>query len=432
MNTISKQIFSAFPNSEHIGEIFTPEEYVIRITSYLKHLVPPSKDVTIIDPCAGLGQFECYLQEYTMIANEVELDNFRFLQEHVAIDYVNNVNSLAYSIPDKITAVIANPPYSGPINNGKSKRSEIWTLFLDKYFFQSNIPLGLFIIPCKWMTMRDMFLKMVEYLYFVDILDASKFLLKKSKWGMKKGISARIMSGVCIVILSKSKPDRFGLQCCSSNVIIKKNTLRDIGILPISRSLNVDLCCQFIRVFMKLTSRFGNIGERFLSQYHYEIHNKKALDKSEIDSANIYQSRRKRLLNKPVNPLKFRVNTHLNDYKCILATSNECWNGYRFNFPVTVLQPGMVYTSNYIGFWGTENECKIMRDMFLSKEFNVLLCMIKQTQNFNSNYLWCTPLITSKTDFTEFQRELSLFEDFMETFPYEQRRSYDKSKFYKE
>lgn len=431
MNTIIEKIFSTFPNSEHIGEIFTPKEYVVRITSYLKQIIPPSKHVTIIDPCAGLGQFECFLQDYTVIANEIEYDNFTFIQKHFDIDYLNNVNSLTYTIPENITAVIANPPYSGHINNGQAKRSEIWTLFIDKYFFQSNIPLGLFIIPCKWMTIRNMFSKMLDYIYFVDILDASKFLLKESKWTMKKGISARIMSGVCIVILSKTKPATFGLQSCCNKVIIQKNTLYDIGILPINRTLNIDVSCQFIRVFMQLTSRFGNIMQRFLSQYHYEIHGKKRLDKS-IDPANIYQSRRKRLLNKSVDPLKFSVNTHFNDYKCILATSNECWNGYIFNFPVTVIRPYMVYTSNYIGFWGSEDECKIMKDMFSSKEFNVLLCMIKQTQNFNSNYLWCTPLITSKQDLIEFKKELKIFEDFMQTFKYELRRPYDKSRFYKE
>lgn len=422
-------IFQQFPNQTHIGEIFTPEEYVKKTVQYLNKLVKPSKNVTIIDPCAGIGQFEYYLQDYFVIANEIDNDNFMYLQDNIPVDIANNVDSLKYNIPTGITAVIANPPYSGHINNKKAKRSEMWMQFIEKYFLNSNIPLALFIVPCKWMTNSKLYTTLAKYIYFVEILDSSKFLLKKSKWSNKSGISARIMSGTCLLILSKTCPEKFILVREGIAETIYKSDISTI--LPVNLQHDTITACKYINKFVELTSKFGCILDRFMSQYHFESHN--ALTTSnEITECSIYQSRRKRLLNKKVDPSQFRINSHFNDYKCIVATSNECWNGYTHNFPATVLDPKMVYTSNYIGFWGSKEECTIFKQLFQSKEFNVLLCMIKQTQNFNSNYLWCTPLVTSESMFDIFTKELNEFKDFMNAFDSEHKRSYDRSNFYDE
>lgn len=431
-------IFQQFPNQTHIGEIFTPEEYVKKTVQYLNKLVKPSKNVTIIDPCAGLGQFEYYLQNYFVIANEIDNDNFMYLQDNIPVDIANNVDSLKYNIPTGITAVIANPPYSGHINNKKAKRSEMWMQFIEKYFLNSNIPLALFIVPCKWMTNSKLYTTLAKYIYFVEILDSSKFLLKKSKWSNKSGISARIMSGTCLLILSKTCPEKFILVREGIAETIYKSDISTI--LPVNLQHDTITACKYINKFVELTSKFGCILDRFMSQYHFEshcdsnhfeLHN--ALTRSnEITECSIYQSRRKRLLNKKVDPSQFRINSHFNDYKCIVATSNECWNGYTHNFPATVLDPKMVYTSNYIGFWGSKEECTMFKQLFQSKEFNVLLCMIKQTQNFNSNYLWCTPLVTSESMFDIFTKGLNEFKDFMNAFDSEHKRSYDRSNFYDE
>ena len=110
----------------------------------------------------------------------------------------------------------------------------------------------------------------------------------------------------------------------------------------------------------------------------------------------------------------------------ILSTSNECWNGYIFNFPVFILEPGHIFTSNYFGFWGTQSECEIMKEFFESQEFNVLLSMIKQTQNFNSNYFWCIPLVTTKEQLEYIQSEMKKYSNFIATFEHEVRRPYIK------
>ena len=193
------ELFSIFPNQSHIGEIFTPKEYVIKTTNYLKQLIPPSKENIVIDPAAGLGQFEVFLQEYTVIANEIEVDNYNYIKSNINVDILNNIDSLEYEIPKNISAVVANPPYSGHINNKKAKREELWQHFVNKYFINSDIPIGIFIIPNKWMT-TQYFNVIKPYLYLVDILDSKKFLLKESKWSNKLGVSSRIMSGVSIVI----------------------------------------------------------------------------------------------------------------------------------------------------------------------------------------------------------------------------------------
>ena len=443
-------IFKCLPNKDHIGEIFTPEEYVIKIVNYLKQFLNPSKSVKIIDPCAGLGQFEYYLQEYFTIANEIELDNYNYIINNIPADIINNVDSLNYNIPNDINAVITNPPYSGHINNKKAKRSELWMQFIEKYFLNSNIPLGLFIVPCKWMSSVKLFEKLFKYIHTVDILDASKFILKESKWSSKDGISARIISGVCILILSKDCPTSFNIIRNNVTEHLQKDIFNNIGILPVNIQMQTNIACKYIETFIKLTKQFGNITERFISQYHYEIH-RISVDQSKIDQIhrisseeihrisidliteeNIYQSRRKRLLNKKVDVSKYRVNTYFNDYKCILSTSNECWNGYIHNFPVTVIGPKQIFTSNYIGFWGTEDECNIFKQLLQSKEFNVMLTMIKQTQNFNSNYLWCTPLINNNTKLNILLNELSEFKDFVNSFDTEHKRSYDRSNFYDE
>lgn len=452
-------LFTRLPNQKHIGEIFTPEEYVIKSVNYLKQLLQPSKQTKIIDPCAGLGQFEYYLQDYFVIANEIEQDNYKYICDNISVDIVNNVDSLQYNIPDNISAVITNPPYSGHINNQKAKRSELWMQFIEKYFLNSNIPIGIFIIPCKWMSSSKLFTRLLKYIYLVDILDSTKFILKESKWSCKDGISARIMSGVCILILDKSCPTNFNIIRNNVTEHLQKDLFNNINILPVNLQANTVLACKYILKFITLTKQFGNITDRFLSQYHYEnhkvsyhyenhrissdqskidqIHNNVLVDKvlqedELITEGNIYQSRRKRLLNKKVDPTKFRINTHYNDYKCIVATSNECWNGYIHYFPATVIDPKMIFTANYIGFWGTKDECNIFKQLFQSKEFNVMLCMIKQTQNFNSNYLWCTPLLINQQHIDLFTKELSEFKDFINTFDIEHKRSYDRSNFYDE
>lgn len=430
-------LFKRLPNKNHIGEIFTPEEYVIKIVNYLKQFLNPSKSVKIIDPCAGLGQFEYYLQEYFTIANEIELDNYTYIINNIPVDIINNVDSLTYDIPNDISAVITNPPYSGHINNKKAKRSELWMQFIEKYFLNSNIPLGLFIVPCKWMSSVKLFEKLLKYIHTIDILDASKFILKESKWSSKDGISVRIISGVCILILSKDCPTSFNIIRNNVTEHLQKDIFNNIGILPVNIQMQTNIACKYIETFIKLTKQFGNITERFISQYHYEIHriSSEEIHRISFDlitEENIYQSRRKRLLNKKVDVSKYRVNTYFNDYKCILSTSNECWNGYIHDFPVTVIGPKQIFTSNYIGFWGTEDECNIFKQFLQSKEFNVMLTMIKQTQNFNSNYLWCAPLINNNTKLNILLNELSEFKDFVNSFDTEHKRNYNRSNFYDE
>lgn len=425
----SLDLFKRFPNQKHIGEIFTPEEYVIRTINYLKFIFKPSKDITVIDPCAGLGQFEYYLQDYNVIANEIEQDNYEYIKNNIPVDTLNNVDSLQYNIPENIHAIVVNPPYSGHINNKKAKRSELWMQFIEKYFLNSNIPIGIFIVPCKWMSSQKLFTELLDYIYLVDVLDSKKFLLKESKWSSKEGVSARIMSGVAILILSKTKPDTFMFIKNNQQEILSKSIFNNINIFPVTNNFQTSTACKFIEKFIELTNNFGCITQRFLSQYHYSKNN---TNNTIIPVENIYQSRRKRLLNKEIDNSKYHINTHFDDYKCIVSTSNECWNGYIHDFPATILKPQMIFTSNYIGFWGDENECSVFKKVFQSKIFNVLLCMIKQTQNFNSNYLWCTPLLTCDDDFNYFIDQFSEFNEFMNSFTHESRRQYDKSRFFDE
>jgi hypothetical protein len=416
------ELFSIFPNQSHIGEIFTPKEYVIKTTNYLKQLIPPSKENIVIDPAAGLGQFEVFLQEYTVIANEIEVDNYNYIKSNINVDILNNIDSLEYEIPKNISAVVANPPYSGHINNKKAKREELWQHFVNKYFINSDIPIGIFIIPNKWMT-TQYFNVIKPYLYLVDILDSKKFLLKESKWSTKLGVSARIMSGVSIVILSKTKPNKFTIVNENYNKIIDKSILKYI--LPVNRTLDIETSCKYIDEFVSFVNMYGSCKERFISQYWYQNHGKKIIS-DDIPIENIFQSRRKNMLNKDIDVQKFHKNTWYDDWKCILSTSNECWNGYIFNFPVFILKPEHIFTSNYFGFWGTEEECIIMKKFFESKEFNVLLSMIKQTQNFNSNYFWCIPLVTTKEQLEFIQSKMKYYTNFIATFEHEVRRPYNK------
>lgn len=416
------ELFSIFPNQSHIGEIFTPKEYVIKTTNYLKQLIPPSKENIVIDPAAGLGQFEVFLQEYTVIANEIEVDNYNYIKSNINVDILNNIDSLEYEIPKNISAVVSNPPYSGHINNKKAKREELWQHFVNKYFINSDIPIGIFIIPNKWMT-TQYFNVIKPYLYLVDILDSKKFLLKESKWSTKLGVSARIMSGVSIVILSKTKPNKFTIVNENYNKIIDKDILKYI--LPVNRTLDIETSCKYIDEFVSFVNMYGSCKERFISQYWYQNHCKKIIS-DDIPIENIFQSRRKNMLNKDIDVQKFHKNTWYDDWKCILSTSNECWNGYIFNFPVFILEPEHIFTSNYFGFWGTEEECIIMKKFFESKEFNVLLSMIKQTQNFNSNYFWCIPLVTTKEQLEFIQSKMKFYTNFIATFEHEVRRPYNK------
>ena len=52
--------------------------------------------------------------------------------------------------------------------------------------------------------------------------------------------------------------------------------------------------------------------------------------------------------------------------------------------------------------------------------------MIKQTQNFNSNYFWCIPLVTTEEQLEYIQNKLKDYSIFIKTFEHEIRRPYNK------
>lgn len=388
-------------NSSHHGEVFTPLPVVQRLFELLGKPLKP-----LYDPCAGLGQFEAVVQIH--VVNDLYPENVKFIRDWIPYDAIITCDdALKKQINDVV--VVANPPF------------EDYMEFIQHTFINNeSVPLAAFIIPCKWMGRSADITILWPYITTIQLLDDNTF----EKTGSR--ILTRIVSGTCIIILSRTMTDKITVfSVDNTSTIIPRNILITLPILPCRLT---DEAFSYIQIFKKYAEIYP-IRSRFLSQYHYYVHSGKTSDKLLPEEAIIITSRRQKIAQKVIDRSRFRMNTHYEDTKVLLNTSNECQNGYILAFPVYRVLPRSVFTASFFGFWGTKEEMDVLASFFEMKAVQVLIALVKRTQNFNSSFFWCIPFISTGSLFKEIQKQLQPFTDFINSFDRYPRRPYDTSNF---
>lgn len=388
-------------NSSHHGEVFTPRPVVQRLFELLGK---PSKP--LYDPCAGLGQFEAIAHVHTV--NDLYPENVNFIRGWLPYDAIVTCGDALKQRVDDVV-VVANPPFEDYMN------------FIQHTFLENDtVPMAAFIIPCKWMGRSADITRLWPYITTIQLLADGTF----EKTGSR--ILTRIVSGSCIIILSRTTTtDRITVFTIDNSVTtIARNSIT----LPVIPCRLTDETFSYVQVFKKYAEMYP-IRHRFLSQYHYYLHSGRTTDKPLPEEAIIITSRRQKIAQKVIDRSRFRMNTHYDDDKVLLNTSNECQNGYILAFPVYRVLPRSVFTASFLGFWGTAAEMDVLTSFLEMKAVQVLIALVKRTQNFNSSFFWCVPLISTVSLLEEIQQQLQPFAEFINSFERYPRRPYDTSNF---
>jgi hypothetical protein len=135
-------------------DICTPMECVKKMIDYIPENFW-SKNIKVLDPCSGNGNFGAYCATKTLIDNiwfnEI---NPRRLNNSIALINPKNVSRIDALLIDKLDGIgwdliVANPPYSG----GGNKNKSLSNLFIEKSIslLKDNGYLC-FITPNNWMT----------------------------------------------------------------------------------------------------------------------------------------------------------------------------------------------------------------------------------------------------------------------------------------
>ena len=156
-----KELFDKFDNLNNDkthyqtnDDICTPMDCVKTMINYIPNDFWNNKNIKVLDPCCGNGNFGAYLQYKTIIdniyfndINEQRLENCKKIlnPKHIS-------NYDFFTIYDKYDLIIANPPYSGGGNKNKS---------LSNRFIEHSIDLLkdkgylCFITPNNWMSYNN-------------------------------------------------------------------------------------------------------------------------------------------------------------------------------------------------------------------------------------------------------------------------------------
>lgn len=153
----------------------TPITCICEMVSKIPEDIWRKKDLSILDPCCGNGNFFIpilqKLQEHNDTRNILEnilefndintsrLDNVKkvFCEDKYNLQ-ISNKDFISYDITKKYDLIVANPPYAKLLENGKraSKNHNLIKIFVDKALSMlKEDGYILFITPDNWMSYAD-------------------------------------------------------------------------------------------------------------------------------------------------------------------------------------------------------------------------------------------------------------------------------------
>ena len=216
-------------NEADRDKINTPMNCVKTMVDYLPKEFWRRKKITILDPCAGYGNFGAYLKlkthEDNIYHNELDINRFNKCKQNL-----NNPKNISnddafniFSSENKFDLIIANPPYSGSGNKNKSISNKFIESSIDSLNDDGYL---CFITPSNWMSFNNnntTLKKLLKNGCFINIdFDAKKFF---------KGVG----SSFVIFIWQKTKK-RFKTKI-KNNFLLKDTKLvkipSDISFLPL-------------------------------------------------------------------------------------------------------------------------------------------------------------------------------------------------------
>lgn len=151
----------------------TPIECVEEMISKIPEDFWKNKNIKILDPCCGCGNFpfviyfkliKYHSKEHIfnnmLYFNDVNIKRLSVLKQLINNDHINiyNEDYLKLNFNIKFDLVVANPPYAKLLPNGKraSKNHNLIGLFIEKSFeILQEKGLLLYITPDNWMSFAD-------------------------------------------------------------------------------------------------------------------------------------------------------------------------------------------------------------------------------------------------------------------------------------
>ena len=398
-----------------LGEVFTPlygkpgcveDQLNLMEDSFWKR-----KDVKVLDPCAGIGNYSVVLIDKFMngLSDEIPDSEERLKWILEEIIYVNEYQSknlfiylqlfdpenkykinfyrgdyLTLNIKEtfgveKFDLICTNPPYNEARGDNNASR-DIYHLMVEKAYNESkNVVM---IIPSRW------FIK-------TNLSNFRNNMIKN--WGLKSVRhfddnkffdNADIKGGVCYFHLNS---DYNGDILFNNNIL----NLNDVDIIP------NDLSSETFSLISKV-SDFKNIQHLYNSKGHFTI---KTNDVRFSDVGNI-----RCLVSKQKGNVKYLNNVDLSDKKILkwkIAIPSASGKGGMFeNFynRIEILKPGDICSESFVFFdFDTEEDMLFFKSYLETNLFSFLVRLRKIKQDVISDIFKWVPMVPFDREWTDDQ-----------------------------
>ena len=375
------------------GEVFTPLELIREKCSKVPEEFWRDKNVKVLDPCCGIGNYQVVLIEFFMkgLVEEIPDEKERLDWIKTKILYCTDICALNVALCKKITEVeniycmdflscsfldemkfdmvIGNPPYNkGGIKSFTRKQlgdknQTIWPLFVKKSFdiLKNNCHL-LFIIPLSWMNKTHSVHKLI--------------LEKKIKWiklwdnaNSKKNIGGEIPISIFYLINSVNS-DRENTNI-ENNLLRKRLVSKSIEYLDYNYSIPLANWSIFNKLanFIKLNNLQLEYKKKIIIGYGERIKLPKIYNLVDMYAVDTYTIKEGILVKKCKN-----LHCDANKKKIIIA--NKC------SFTGCFIDDGKLSISGHGAYYIIGDNLEYLLELFSFKIIKLICDYTKYAQDF--------------------------------------------------